>query len=528
MPFQPVQYPQFCRTLLTSGLRALTLTLVFIAVSEMPAQNWQPAVHLPNARLAPLFLELPNGQVLIPLNQGPNAPSGGAQWFYEVHNLSTESMPLYSVDPLNGIVLRPVDFNGNGISDLIGKSGAEGASIVLDAYTGLQRVRPLRVTETTPVGDYLSGSASTDDVDGDGYNDVFSIWSGNTVILSYGDSTEPFRDFSFIYADDDNAVKTVVVNLGTLDGEGFLIKYVEYVNPNNVTSRFYILERLHPSPSNERPDTLETTEVDRMEVDAKYYGNIIVLSNSVWQLPGHWQSTSSQQTLKVTSSGMSIVPLHPTFRAVRGYPFDGSQLYGQGRHSGRLTSKFIDSIPFMHYEKHQVEDGFDNGMELYQVVDIDDLECEFLGRGDLVDGVPYKGGVWAATLIPDIDNDGIQDFAVGYSIVHDSLTTEQYYTALFKTSDPMTSFVSGRQHDQPNGRLHFELTEYGNMSWELTFQSVVSESELSVIDVTGRQIPATITLAQRESNRTVLLIQCSRSTSVALWAKIDRTLIRLQ
>ncbi|NQW31029.1 MAG: hypothetical protein HQ472_11025 [Ignavibacteria bacterium] len=300
-------------------------------------------------------------------------------------------------------------------------------------------------------------------MDGDGIKDDFHGKGDDRVSIRYGDPTDPLVQGSVVKIDENGVPNTDdrFIALGKLSGRYCVLRAIWRDDRGTGKYVRYQLIELDSADIVARKDTIGTRILQDIipELGFSYYSPVI-RADTVW-----WVGTSlltDGRYLKITPSALQeIVPSDEG--SDRGFSHLNEQsIYGQKRSNGERPV-VMDAARAMLYFGYGVDhNGIKSPYMQYSVItNTDNLARMSLGFANGAAPSPLGGGCNRATLTPDLDGDGLEDFVVTYLAQFDStgkskdvldlyLTTGRVMTNVFKelsTDSGTTSTLTAIRFD---------------------------------------------------------------------------------
>jgi hypothetical protein len=363
------------------------------------------------------------------------------------------------------------------------------------------------------------------DIDGDGLNDDLSSDGPSAVRIVYGDRIHPLIGPSYVDLHDNKNPQypelepTYVAAVGMLGGKPCVVQ----MYPRWPGFYTYELVELNLDDLRQRKPRIRTNLLAKIEQPGAAYGLVVLRTPNVWWLfdPNSDDNTKGRG-MKVTPTAITLEPVSDFWRG------GWQQYYGQGgRRNDQNFPRVMDgNRPFLveQYQTRHIE-GIGEVRHvmftLARLIDPSIAAVELIGRAAPPDSQCYESYAERMAIVPDIDDDGIDDFMV--TISHTVLDSKTYTRAvsLYLTSERPTVWVTESVKDTT--RVVIDQGE----TWRVVNGISCSFDPLqsaTIYDVTGADL-GTVFIA---SNGTDLVIEKPKALSQQVfWLRIGTCTLRL-
>lgn len=501
----------------------MTYVILIVAASQTSVcQEWNPAKHFWETNIHKDDIVDQDGVKLLQVYNLPAKPKSSG--LYRFDSLSNSSLP-HAVDlPVTGI-RSAKDLNGNGVDEVVGGDSENPSRLrfVSDIMSPNEKDHGL----TGPTGPYTGLTSvihTVRDVDGDGHLDVL-YFDGTNCTISYGDVDTPFstRSQMMVQANltGDKNLRDVLIMFGMLNGKPMALRWVYYGPENNIRTKYQVLA-LREQDVASRRDTVRVDVVQEIEPEIEAaYRSPVFYSDNDW-----WIGSSKQNNTKLlhitTSSAGEETPDESYNADGPGNLFD-PWVYGQHRVIGQAYVAIDMSRPFLMGRIEAVADSFEYVVEYSKITDPKTLKRASIGNGRLFQGNIDEMTVYEASVLSDLDNDGLEDFMVNYDVLHPERLVMTDASSVFLTSSlktnvseliPKESVVDTFQASRRDG--YWEVDMYGSCG---------RANQALIYNVEGAQV-STLSVV-REGPLTRIYGSTSILSGPA-WAVIGSCSIRLQ
>ena len=405
---------------------------------------------------------LPDGTTLVALSR-INPEEKDTLYWYEVESLLT-TPKRYHRQIQGRQIYGTWDGNGNGIQDVwMSPTTGTLASkriVHLDAFTDLQTEHMIDEAGWSPLP---SGAPRLQgDLDSDGIEDVIVALSGNgiyQIFIVYGDRVSPWKDRSNKHIGDrkDFLPSPKCIAIGKLSGRTCFVLYqAKGAYEGFPVSHYWQLWELNQEDLNNHADSIRVTMLhERDMTDTPVNGGVCLFGEDEWWL---FRSPTFDPT---GLSARFTVDTSEIFPQAYDAPWstEAKAHFAQRRWKTDPLPVQIDASRAFLVEWGTPRDANNQmalTLRLFRVVDITTVELELLGEM-LLTKFNYVSGVYAASLVPDIDGDGLEDILVGHTAADtaNGKETDRNYVDLFLTTQRTSVSVmdSGEQeteHDVPH------------------------------------------------------------------------------
>jgi hypothetical protein len=414
----------------------LLLCIVIVVAPDLPAQTWTPAGQMVGQRMSVFPLSLPDGSHLIPLRWVHQRKNDSTYWF-DIKSIPTtpkmyerQTLGLRTIDDVN-------DYDSDGYLDLAGRKVDKSGILLWAALSDREHTR-------TPVPDRQSMAYGVTnryfgDIDGDGLNDDYSAEGVNAARIVYGDSTYPFFGPSYVSLFDNSREiypdlpPTKVALVGMLGGKPCIVQSYQ-VLPD--TPPYYELHELNMDDLRARAPKIRTRLLQKLNVgEDRFFGNVILRTPDVWWLFSVYGRDSSPNGMKVTPASMTFEPVSGYWKGAE------SQYYGQGGGGGDNSYPRVieGGRPFIRvdYRRSESEEGDTVRHAVFtlaRLLDAESATVEILGSGYPLQSQYHEASATNVVMVPDVDDDGIDDFMVTLSYMDTQTKQYQNSVALYLTS----------------------------------------------------------------------------------------------
>ncbi len=419
-----------------SRLLPLLLCITIVVAPDLSAQTWTPAGQMVGPVMLEYSITLNGGVKLIPLRWVNKRYIDSVYWFDIESFGSTPKMYERQTPEFNSVSFVG-DFDTDGMPDVFGHRKSGSPIYLYSALTPEEHIRP------AVSGQYGIKTGVTNryfgDVDGDGLNDDYIAESATSARIVYGDKQNPFLGPSYVALFDNSREiypdlpPTKVALVGMLGGKPCIVQSYQ-VYPE--TPPYYELHELNMDDLRARAPKIRTKLIQRLNVgEDRFFGNVVLRTPDVWWLFSVYGTDSSPNGMKVTSTSM-------TFEPAPGYWKGGeSQYYGQGGGGGDYSYPRVieGGRPFIRvdYRRSESEEGDTVRHAVFtlaRLVDAESATVEILGSGYPLQSQYHEASATNVVMVPDVDDDGIDDFMVTLSYMDTQTKQYQNSVALYLTS----------------------------------------------------------------------------------------------
>ncbi len=502
---------------------AIVFSFAIAGSITLKSQSWTPAGQMIGPLMWEFPLSLPDGTNLIGLRWVNQRNNDSLYWF-EIKSLSS-TPKMYERQTLGFRTILDVnDFDSDGYLDIAGIKVDNSATILWAAMSEREHSReplPDRQSMAYGVSNRYFG-----DVDKDGLYDDYSAEGESAARIVWGDSTHPFTGPSYVQIiDNSNEIyptlpPTKVVAVGLLDGNPCIVQSYQLMPES---PPFYELHELNMEDLRARARKIRTTLLQKINVgENRRYGNVVLLGSGTWWLFSAYGNESGSYGLKVTAKSINLEAVAKFWKG------GWQQYFGQGgRNNDQNYPRVIsEGRPFVRrdLQKKVIAGLGEVQYSVYTVARITDIasaEVEILGVAVPPDSQCYESYPERMTMVPDIDDDGINDFMVtiSHTVPGDKIHTRA--VSLYLTSQrPVASSIDT---EADTTRIVVDEGEWwrivdGESCW--TTNSVSAQ----LFNISG----AAIATLKPTLNGTDIVIDKPRDLSQqALWLRLGHCTFRL-
>jgi len=469
-------------------------------------------------------LSLPDGTHLIPLRWVNQRNNDSLYWF-DIKSFTTTPKMYERQTPGFYILDDLQDFDSDGLMDIAGTTISNGGMTLYAACTDEQHTKDI-----VPGGDgalYGVSNRYFGDIDGDGLNDDFSADGPNAVRIVYGDKIHPLIGPSYVDIHDNtnpsypDLERTRVAAVGMLGGKPCVVQmYPRW--PGFIT---YELAELNLDDLRQRRPRVRITQLAKIDQPGAEYGVVVLRTANVWWL----FDTNGYENTK--GRGMKVTPDSITLEPVSKYWQGGwQQYYGQGgQNRDKNFPRVMDGHRSLLRESIQTRAIAGMGevqhtvISLSRLIDPETAEVEILGSAvppdsQCLESYPAE----RMTVVPDIDQDGIEDFMVTLSFKLFGTTTNSRAVSLYLSSQRSTVSVIER-----STVITTKIVDQGDR-WHIVDGAQCFEApptSARIYDINGATV-ATVMVACSDTD---MVIEKSRELSKQpLWIRLGTCIVRLQ
>jgi hypothetical protein len=432
MPFLPLRL----------ALAALAMLLLHLPCTS---QGWQPAVRLWGAAMNPWVLQHPSGAVLLPI--WPSLNGKDSMRLFDLRTLTTESKPFAEQLPCSSISWVG-EATGNGVQEVSCAATDSLPPLIMDVFsTGMRR---RTVAAPSGVSPSFKRAFLFADVDGDGISDVTSASNGDrydVARVAYGDPVEPWNDESVIvYSEMFNGrLEGDVISVGRLSGRMCMLKVVVVQTPAGPRSVYRLME-LDAEDLRARRDTVRTHMLRELQPEQGYaYASPVIQFDSIWWIGA--PDFNIRTMLRVTVDDIAETRPHESWEMMdRGTSFYEPYFYGQRRtlQMGPAICRGDRAILFSAVSLDSTKTIGSLITAYVQCNDSRILSVRTPWFMSMAVGVYDLTLFKSATLVPDLDGDGLEDVVISYQSEHPQTRKASPLVDLFLTTGRLVSTVAER------------------------------------------------------------------------------------
>jgi hypothetical protein len=433
MPFLPLRL----------ALAALAMLLLHLPCTS---QGWQPAVRLWGAAMNPWVLQHPSGAVLLPISGGPGIPFTETR-LYDLRTIDTSSRPFEPQAPFTNVYWSG-DANAQDGSDAVVEPLSGEETVYLDVFT--PRMRRQNIVSADGGVPVLTSLTVNLDADGDGVADIVGTYNegwNDVVRITYGDTAIPWTMHSAVtYTEQhDGQPKGNVISLGRLSGRMCMLKVVVVQTPAGPRSVYRLME-LDAEDLRARRDTVRTHMLRELQPEQGYaYASPVIQFDSIWWIGA--PDFNIRTMLRVTVDDIAETRPHESWEMMdRGTSFYEPYFYGQRRtlQMGPAICRGDRAILFSAVSLDSTKTIGSLITAYVQCNDSRILSVRTPWFMSMAVGVYDLTLFKSATLVPDLDGDGLEDVVISYQSEHPQTRKASPLVDLFLTTGRLVSTVAER------------------------------------------------------------------------------------